>query len=57
MIAVGQDPAGPGLGMLARRIAHGTEPAATGVDLSIYDLLPKTTRAHLSNTQEVQVGA
>lgn len=57
MIAVGQDPAGPGLGMLARRIAHGAEPVATEVDLSIYDLLPKTTRAHPSTTQEVQVGA
>ncbi len=57
LIAVGQDPTGPGLGMLARRIAQGTEPSTPEVDLSVYDLLPARRQTHHRNDQNAQVGA
>ncbi|MGP6174279.1 IS21 family transposase [Corynebacterium sp. A21] len=58
MVAVGQDPAGPGLGMLARRIAQGMQPSTSEVDLSIYDLLPAHRHTHHHhNDQDAQVGA
>ncbi|WP_434614631.1 IS21 family transposase [Arthrobacter sp. A5] len=37
LIQRGDEPDMAALGMLARRLAHGTEPAAANVDLSIYD--------------------
>lgn len=37
LIGAGTDPGGEGLGMLARRLAAGIEPAATDVDLHVYD--------------------
>jgi hypothetical protein len=37
LIRRGDQPDMAGLGMLARRLAHGTEPAAANVDLSVYD--------------------
>ena len=43
LITLGDDPAGPGLGMLAHRIAQGTEPAPAVVDLGVYDQLTATT--------------
>ena len=57
LIAVGQDPTGPGLGMLARRIAQDTEPSTPEVDLSVYDLLPARRQTHHRNDQNAQVGA
>lgn len=57
IIAVGQDLAGPGLGMLARRIAGGAEPADTSVDLSVYDLVARSTRTQSASAQKAQVGA
>lgn len=39
------DPADPGLGMLARRIAQGEPPPVAGVDLGIYDTLVATAGA------------
>lgn len=43
LITGGDDPASAGLGMLARRIAQGTEPAAAVVDLGVYDQLTGIT--------------
>ncbi len=37
LIRRGDTPDMAALGMLARRLAHGTEPAAANVDLSVYD--------------------
>lgn len=37
LITGGDDPTGPGLPMLARRLDQGSEPPATNADLSIYD--------------------
>ena len=37
LIRRGDQPDMAALGMLARRLAHGTEPAAANVDLSVYD--------------------
>lgn len=37
LITAGDDPAGDGLGMLARRLHQGVEPATTAVDLHVYD--------------------
>ena len=37
LILRGDTPDMAALGMLARRLAHGTEPAAANVDLSVYD--------------------
>ncbi len=37
LIRRGDQPDMASLGMLARRLAHGTEPAAANVDLSVYD--------------------
>lgn len=39
LIMGGDDPGGPSVGMLARRIAQGTEPAPAVVDLGVYDQL------------------
>lgn len=56
LIAVGQDIAGPGLGMLARRIAQGTDLDVPEVDLSVYDLLPTNRHTHHTD-QNAQVMA
>ena len=45
LIQVGDDPAGPGLGMLARRMAQGAEPAPAVVDLGVYDQLARIGQA------------
>lgn len=37
LITLGDDPAGDGLGMLARRVHDNLEPAPTAVDLHVYD--------------------
>src|SRR5699024_7144817 len=37
LITTGDDPSQAGLGMLARRMAQGSEPAATVVNLGVYD--------------------
>lgn len=37
LIRLGDDPTGPGLPMLARRLDQGSEPPASNADLSIYD--------------------
>lgn len=47
LIDAGADPAGDGLGMLARRIHEGTEPTPAGVDLHVYD---QFTNAHNTST-------
>lgn len=57
LISLGQDPAGPGLGMLARRLAGGSQPADTGVDLTVYDLVARNTRTQPAQTPTAQVGA
>ena len=43
LITVGDDPASAGLGMLARRIVQGAEPATAVVDLGVYDQLTGIT--------------
>ena len=45
LIQVGDDPAGPGLGMLARRMAQGAEPDPAVVDLGVYDQLARIGQA------------
>jgi transposase len=45
LIRAGDDPAGAGLGMLARRIAQGEPAPVAGVDLGVYDTLVATTGA------------
>ena len=45
LIQVGDDPAGPGLGMLARRMVQGAEPAPAVVDLGVYDQLARIGQA------------
>ncbi|BAC18054.1 hypothetical protein HMPREF0290_0612 [Corynebacterium efficiens YS-314] len=57
LISLGQDPAGPGLGMLARRLAGGSQPVDTGVDLTVYDLVARNTRTQPARTPTAQVGA
>jgi hypothetical protein len=41
LLSRGDTPDMAALGMLARRLAHGTEPAAANVDLSVYDTFTK----------------
>jgi transposase len=43
LIRAGDDPAGPGLGMLARRIAQGEPSPVAEVDLRVYDTLVAVT--------------
>lgn len=42
LIRLGDDPTGPGLPMLARRLCQGSEPPASNVDLSLYDRFTTT---------------
>lgn len=44
LLSLGDDPAGPGLGMLARRMAQGAEPVPAVVDLGVYDQLRASKR-------------
>lgn len=39
LITTGDDPSSAALGMLARRLAQGSEPTGTVVDLDVYDQL------------------
>jgi len=41
LITTGDDPSGAALGMLARRMAQGSEPVASVVDLGVYDQLTR----------------
>lgn len=41
LITTGDDPGHGGLGMLARRMAQGSEPTASVVDLGVYDQLTR----------------
>lgn len=49
LISRGDDPDTGMLSMLARRLAHGSEPAAVDVDLTIYDTLTTRPNTHENN--------
>lgn len=58
LLGHGADPAGDGLGMLARRIHDDLEPAPAAVDLHVYDQFTGTHPQHTSQTGEgSQTGA
>lgn len=51
LLDAGTDPAGDGLGMLARRIHDNLEPAPTVVDLHVYDQFTHTDADHADQGQ------
>ncbi len=57
LLGHGADPAGDGLGMLARRIHDGLEPAATVVDLHVYDQFTEQPGADAAATAQTQEDA